>query len=95
MARRIPDDRLQTREARRRLARRSKAYWRIIERGLHLGYRRLAGKAGTWWAGHYLGAQRYAVESLGVADDLSEADGVAILDYWHFAIVDIRSDPPR
>lgn len=82
MPRRIPDARLQTREARRRLAPRGQAYWRSIEHGLHLGYRRLAGKAGTWWARHYLGAQRYAVESLGIADDLSEADGVAILDYW-------------
>jgi integrase len=49
---------------------------------LHLGYRRIKTGAGSWWARHYLGDQQYETESLGIADDLSDADGVAVLDYW-------------
>jgi integrase len=82
MARKIRDATLDTREARGKLRPRGKPYWRTIERGLHLGYRRLKGKAGTWWARHYLGGQEYEVESVGAVDDLSDADGVAILSYW-------------
>lgn len=83
MARRVLDRYLDSKEARRRLAPRAKPYFRAIERGLHLGYRRLAtGAAGPWVARHYLGDQRYEEESLGHADDLSDADGIAILNYW-------------
>jgi integrase len=67
----------------RRLAPRAKPYFRTIERGLHVGYRRLAnGAAGPWIARHYLGGRRYEEEAIGHADDLSDADGVAILTYW-------------
>ena len=31
---------------------------------------------------HYVGAQSYQVESIGTADDLSDADGVAIMSFW-------------
>ena len=83
MARRVLDKYLDSKEARRRLAPRAKPYFRAVERGLHLGYRRLAnGAAGPWVARHYLGDQRYVEESIGHADDLSDADGVAILNYW-------------
>jgi integrase len=82
MARKVKDKELDTREARARLKPRGKPYYRIVERGLHLGYRKLTGKAGTWWARHYLGSQEYAVERIGAADDLSDADGLAILDFW-------------
>jgi integrase len=82
MARKVKDKELDTREARGKLKPRGKPYWRTIERGLHLGYRRLSGKAGTWWARHYIGDQQYEAEALGNADDLSDADGVAILSYW-------------
>jgi integrase len=82
MARKVKDRALDSREARGKLSARGKPYWRAIERGLHLGYRRLKGRAGTWWARHYVGNQAYEVESVGAADDLSDADGVAILDYW-------------
>ena len=68
MARKIRDATIDTREARGKLKPRGKPYWRTIERGLHLGYRRLKGKAGTWCARHYRGAQQYEVESIGVAD---------------------------
>jgi len=56
-------------------------YWRGVERGLHLGYRRLKGRNGTWWARHYLGEQRYETEALGIADDLSDPDGLVVLSF--------------
>jgi integrase len=82
LARRVRDRALDSREARGKLKARGKPYWRVIERGVHIGYRRLRGKAGTWWARHYLGEQQYDVEPVGIADDLSDADGAKILDYW-------------
>jgi integrase len=83
MARRVLDKYLDSKDARRRLTPRAKPYFRAIENGLHLGYRRLSnGAAGPWIVRHYLGDQRYAEEAIGHADDLSDADGVAILTYW-------------
>jgi hypothetical protein len=82
MARRVQDKTLDTRAARGKLKARGKPYWRQIERGLHLGYRRISGKAGTWWTRHYLGEQEYEIKPLGAADDLSDADGVAVLSFW-------------
>jgi integrase len=82
MARRVADGTLDSRNARRKLKARGKPYWRGVEKGLHLGYRRLADGTGRWIARHYLGAQRYEEEQLGVADDLTDADGIAVLGYW-------------
>ena len=87
MARTIRNSILDTRAARDRLKARGKPYFRAIEPGLHLGYRKPRGRkgkpavAGKWVARHYLGRQSYAVETIGVADDFSDADGVAILSY--------------
>lgn len=82
MARRVKDATLDSRDARTKLKPRGKPYWRSIERGLHLGYRRLKGKPGTWWARHYIGEQSYEIEAIGAADDMTDADGIAILDFW-------------
>ncbi len=82
MARKVRDKELDTREARGKLKARGKPYWRTIERGLHLGYRRLKGKAGTWCCRHYIGQQEYQIEAIASADDLSDADGAVILDFW-------------
>jgi integrase len=81
MARTVRDASLQTREARRRLKPQGKPYYRIIEEGLHLGYRKPREGAGKWVARHYVGAQSYQVETLAPADDLSDADGDKILDF--------------
>jgi integrase len=53
----------------------------MIDRGLHLGYRRLSGKPGTWTARVYAGHQTYVVERIGSADDYADADGVAVLSF--------------
>jgi len=82
MARRIKDASLDSKAARRKLTPRSKPYWRSVERGLHLGYRRHAEMAGPWIVREYVGGQQYREEAIGIADDLSDADGVNILTYW-------------
>ena len=87
MARRTPDARLESRESRSRLASRGKPHYRLLEPGLHIGYRRLKGRkgrpavAGTWVARHYVGGQSYVVEKIGTADDFSDADGTIILNF--------------
>jgi integrase len=86
MARRLKDATLDSREARRRLKIRGKPHYRAIERGLHLGYRRLGGgQAGTWTVRFYGGKQQYEIERVGTADDVSDADGVHVLDFWQAA----------
>lgn len=88
MARTIRDAALQTRDARGRLKPRGKPYYRAIEEGLHLGYRKPRGRrgspavAGKWVVRCYLEKERtYVVETIAAADDFSDADGVAILNF--------------
>jgi integrase len=87
MARTIQDTQLGTRAARSRLKPRPKPYYRMIEEGLHLGYRKPRGRrgkpaaSGKWVLRHYLGGQSYSVEAFATADDFMDADGVAILDF--------------
>jgi integrase len=87
VARTVQDARLQTREARSKLPARAKPHYRTIEEGLHLGYRKPRGRrgkpapAGKWLLRSYRGGQNYRVETIGIADDFSDADGVVILDF--------------
>jgi integrase len=81
MARTVRDANLETRTARSRLTTRGKPHYRILEPGLHLGYRKLKTGPGKWIARHYLGNEVYEVETIGVADDFSDADGVAIISF--------------
>src|SRR5215813_9066737 len=81
LARTIRDTNLETRTARSRLKARGKPYYRSIEPGLHLGYRKSLSGAGKWIARHYIGDQAYVVEAIATADDYSDADGVAVLNY--------------
>lgn len=83
MARTIRDAVLDTRTARSRLKARGKPHYRVMEEGLHLGYRRLKSGAGKWVVRHYVGDQKYEVETIGPADDLSDADGEKILSFSH------------
>ena len=88
MPRMIRDTGLETRTARSRLARRVKPYFRLIEPGLFVGYRKLANGPGTWVAKRYSGKGRYRVENLRtadgalvIADDYSNADGQHVLNF--------------
>jgi integrase len=88
MPRKVRDSNLETRTARSRLKVAHKPYFRLIEPGLHLGYRKLAGGPSTWIVRRYSGAGAYAVENLRtadgalvIADDYSEADGHTVLSF--------------
>ena len=81
MARIIHDSNLETRSARGRLRARSKPYYRSVEPGLHLGYRRPLSGPGKWIARHYIGDQAYQLETVATADDYSDADGMVVLSY--------------
>jgi hypothetical protein len=80
MARTVRDANLESRTARLRLPIRSEPYWRGLERGFALGYRR-RGKGGTWLARRRPAVGGYVEHKIGTRDDLQDADGVAILDY--------------
>jgi integrase len=87
MPRKVRDSNLETRTARSRLKASVKPYFRLIEPGLHLGYRRRISGPGTWVVRKYDGA-KYSVKNLMtsdgklvVADDFSDADGNSILTF--------------
>jgi integrase len=80
MARTVRDANLETRTARLRLSLRTEPYWRGLESGFALGYRRRA-TGGTWLARRRPEAGGYAEHKIGTSDDLQDADGVAVLDY--------------
>jgi len=81
MPRTLRDAKLDSRAARERLAPRGKPYFRTLDPGLHLGYRKLKGASGRWVVRHYNGAQKYLLETIATADDLSTANGVDVLDF--------------
>lgn len=81
MARTVRHKNLESRDARRELIARGKPFWQRLETGLHLGYRRVEGRGGSWIGRRFLGAQRYAEKGLGVADDLQDADGKVVLSF--------------
>jgi hypothetical protein len=80
MARTVREASLATRSARLRLAVASKPYWRVIEQGLHLGYRRRA-TGGSWIARRRNDEGIYRETKLALADDLQDANGDSILDF--------------
>ncbi len=84
MPRKARDERLDTRAARLRFAVRREPYFRTIQEGRAIGYRRLAGgKAGTWIARHFDRDRdpTRLYKSLGSADDMLDADGVETLTF--------------
>lgn len=81
MARTVKDTKLGTREARAALAPRNKPYWREIEQGFHVGYRKTRSGAGRWIAREYLGEGKYAEKALGNVDDVLDADENKTLDW--------------
>lgn len=82
MPRKARDEKLDTRTARLRLSVRREPYWRSIQQGRALGYRRLpGGKAGTWIARHYDASNGRQYQALGSADDMLDADGSGTLTF--------------
>lgn len=81
MPRQVRDASLENRTARSRLRVQHKPYFRLIERGLHLGYRKLASGPGSWLVRHYQGSGAYRLKNIGTADDYADADGHSILTF--------------
>lgn len=81
MARTVRDSKLETRKARSELKAQGKPYYRLIDPGFHLGYRRLSGGAGKWVVRHYAGAQTYIVQTIATADDISDSNSADVLDF--------------
>src|SRR5260221_2163476 len=80
MGRLVKDAKLDTREIRRKLKVSRAPYFRAIERGKSLGYRKSTDGA-SWIARVYVGAGRYAEQRLGAADDTLDADGRDVLSW--------------
>ncbi len=80
MARTVRDANLETRTARLRLKVQAEPYWRGLEKGLALGYRRRA-TGGTWLARRRRNEGGYTEYRIGLSDDLQAADAVTVLDY--------------
>jgi integrase len=103
MPRHVRDAKLSSREARARLKVQDKPHWRLIEPGLHLGYRRLAGRPGTWCVRRYVGEQTYVVQAISldgssvhgnaIADDFQEADGQTVLNFRQAQQAALESKP--
>src|SRR4029077_10472767 len=80
MARTVRDAALESRTARARLKPSGKPYYRSIDPGLHLGYRK--GVAGGKWVMRWHGGRAdYSLDTAGLAEDATEAAGVAVLDF--------------
>jgi hypothetical protein len=75
---------LETRTARSRLAPRDKPYYAQVEPGVHVGYRKSkTDGSGRWVVRFYDDTPRasgspYTARTIGIADDFSDADGVAV-----------------
>ena len=81
MAKTVRDATLDSRTAREKLKARAKPYFRSLDRGLHLGYRK-GKRGGTWVVRRYLGEEQYVIEAVGAADDKQDADGLHVLSFF-------------
>jgi integrase len=86
---RAGDSKLVSRTAREGLKQNRKPYFRLIERGTYLGYRKPKKGPGTWIVRRYIGDDRYTVLNLTTednrpifADDHEDPNGATILDFW-------------
>jgi integrase len=82
LPRSVRDSALETRSARSRLRAREWPYYRALEPGLHLGYRKPLAGAGVWVRRRYDSeAKHYRTDSLATADDYADADGREVLNF--------------
>jgi integrase len=81
MARTIRDSQLGSRSARAKLAPRHAPYWLPISPGRAIGWRRKDKAAGVWYARLRTDDGLRYQDVVGVADDILDADGHAIVDF--------------
>ncbi len=79
-ARDAKDANLESREARSLLAPRRDPYWRLLDKGCHLGYYK-GSELRLWIARVSRGKKRDTEERVGLADDFADADGIAVMDF--------------
>jgi len=80
MARTLRDPRLDSRTSRRTLPQAHQPYWKSIDSGMHLGYRK--GKLKSSWIARYRSEDgRYHKTVLAIADDTQDPDGLNILSF--------------
>jgi integrase len=80
MPRHVKDARIESREARRKLAVQSEPHWRAIVQGAHVGYYKGA-RRGAWLVRWRKPEGGYQKATLGEADDIRDADRVNVLSY--------------
>lgn len=89
MSRTAREVNLSTRAARERLKPSGKPYYRSLDQGLHLGYRKGV-RGAAWVTRWYVGGEVYKVEGLeGRPDDVLDADGITVLT-WSQAQAEAR-----
>lgn len=84
--------RLQTRDARSKLALRKAPYWHDVERGRSIGYYR-GRTGGVWLLREYIGGT-HRWRRLGRADDVNEADGTTVFSFTDAVRAALRADRP-
>lgn len=80
MARTVRDSKLDSGTARLKL-KAGKRYWRGIDKGLALGYRRTSEGFGTWSVRLLQSNGKYALQAIGTADDRQAANNADILSF--------------
>jgi integrase len=80
MARRVRDINLESRAGRGKLKPSGNPYYRLLAKGLHIGYRK--GVRGSVWVVRRKLPSGYVAETIGIADDVADADGKSVLDFW-------------
>lgn len=79
---------LDSRAARAQLSPSQKPYYRVVDDGLHLGYRKgerttdRTRSAGKWVLRRCVGGKKYVVETIAAADDFSDANGGDVLSFF-------------
>jgi integrase len=81
MARMVRDAKLESRAARAKLSPSGKPYYRALDPGLHIGYRK-GSAGGKWVMRWYTGEGGYKVKTIATADDKADAgEGEVVLDF--------------
>ncbi len=82
MARTVAEKPLATATARAKLKAGRQPHWRLITKGVTIGYQRKKGnREGRWIVRRHISSNKYAVVEIGRADDASPADGDSVLSF--------------